>query len=316
MLISNYLSQRRILKVVTHQLRSLIPIWILVGFLILLVPDLAASAEPAKVDTNLSPQEIELTLAGPTGKIVTSRGTFTVVRFGTLREPHSLHINRRRPDDIATLDFLGNSELDVRMTRRNGETEVFNRVYIVRATYSKRSGWWTENYGVNPGFPVVVKDPSTGRLREEYFENYVGIRRISFDPPSKWKGKPAVSLEDSPQNGTRASESAPKAAKPTAKFGIGEKVCKVMDAYMDEYQGYEVLGNAAYKKRQGSAVITSFVERVEGDRLQLRVGGIKFRPLDGGGASSTLNQFDYEGSQLMPGILFWDKVSAGWNSCS
>ena len=249
--------------------------------------------------------EAERSLNGPTGTADTARGSFKVARFGTLSEPHPLYINGNRPADIAAVEFPGSGSMKIVL--RTGEVQDSNR-----GRFSYRTGPTSySSYGVHDGFTIVVRDTATGQLREERFPIFPAVRRITFDPPEKWENTPATVMRPSPRP---APSSLHTQAQPEPKaLNIGDKVCAVvLEAFSREHTGY-LMGQPQYRRHDGTATITAFVERVEGDRFQLRNAGVSFRRSIGG-AASPLSPFDYAGVQLTPGMLFWDS-RGHWRSC-
>lgn len=250
--------------------------------------------------------EAERSLNGPTGTAETDRGSFTVARFGTLSEPHPLYINGNRPADIAAVEFPGSGGMKVVL--RTGEVQ---DSHWGRLTYRKAPTSYS-TYGVHNGFPIVVRDTATGHLREERFPNFWGVRRITFDPPTAWENTLATVISR-PSPRPEPSRLQAQAQPEPKALNIGDKVCAVvLDASSREHTGF-LIGRPQYRHHDGTATITAFVERVEGDRFQLRNAGVSFRP-SSGAAASPVSPFDYAGVQLTPGMLFWDS-RGHWRSC-
>lgn len=255
---------------------------------------------------------------GPTGWITTDSGRNRFSRIGTAVEPHHVLFAGLRPEDIESVTWLKPC-CDVSIRLRDGTTKVANISAISRQTAEDGQAIRT-GYGLgDSAFPVVEADPDSGKARQMVFPNFEKLRSLVLDPPSQWQHKPSGLLaldrqaSESPSMSSYPNRVDPGTKNVASPMGIGSKVCNLVSATARVSRGFAVAGREYFEEVPGQATITAFVEQSSGARIQLRVGGVQFSR-GRNGSPIPLSPFNYEGSELSPGVIIWDYAER-WGSC-
>lgn len=270
--------------------------------------------------------EKQLQLNGPTGWVVTDQGKQRFVRLGTAAQRHILSFGGMDPKDIASVSWNATC-CDVTIKLRNGQTRTLNESNITHLTY-EASGPVHSSYGIAPGFPVVVRDAGTGKDSQVFFPNFKSLRTLQFDPPSAWeKGKRVAMAQPQPAAPKHASPGtvAPKPTVTPSAFEVGTRVCHSAPAFAEFPLNFAYQGRQATERLTGRVTLSGFVEAVSGPRIQIRTGGISFVPEVGQkrhsrpgtvshDGSEPLTDFNYRGTNLKDGTIFWDR-SSEWYDC-
>lgn len=265
-----------------------------------------------------------LLLTGPTGWIQTAEGKLRFVRLGTLDERHVLSFGGYDPKDIVSVTWNA-ACCDVTLKLRNGKQAVISEGAISHVTFGL-SGKGMSAYGIQPGFPVVVRDTRTNKDTQLYFPNFNGLRAITFDTPASWeKTKPPRALAGGPSlpaTATKGIERHPIVVESDKDFDIGMRICHTEIGHAVFPLPYTYLGKQGTERLHGAVTFTGFVEATNKTRLQIRISGIRFRITPGQehhgiydpSGMERLDSANYGGSELRSGAIIWDPAE-NWNTC-
>lgn len=271
--------------------------------------------------------ERELTLNGPTGWVVTDNGKFRFVRLGTGALRDIVFFNGFNPKDIASVTWDSHSS-DAVVRLRNGQTSSANQGNILQLSYEGEVRF-ESSYGLSPGFPIVIRDRKTGKDSQLYFPNFRSLRSLQFDPPAEWEKGKRVSVVAAPTIAPEKRTSAPTSVnREPPRFRpleVGMRICRVGSGFAKFPLNIAYLGEQLTETISGSVTLTGYVEASRGPRVQIRMGSITFIPMPGqkrqsrphrlgDGESETLNEFNYNGTNLKDGTIFWDRADA-WYDC-
>lgn len=280
-------------------------------------------------ESSRTAHEKAIRLNGPTGWVVTDKGKHRFVRLGDAARRHLLSFGGVDPKDIASATWASPC-CDVTLELRSGDVKTINTAEIMEMSFGSRGRVWT-SYGISPGFPVIVRNPKTGKDSELFFPNFGSLQALHFDPPSTWEKGKRVSINPqatpAPSRSTQLPERIAETPKPAApaSFEIGTRICHRSTASVDAPLNFSYGGRQATERLTGWATLTGYVEAISGPRIQIRVARITFAPeptqarnsrpqLIPGSQTEYLNSFDYNETSLKAGSVFWDHANA-WFDC-